>query len=38
MDRYAIRLAGNNVVVDLDKLFQEDTDLSQWQHAVVTLP
>jgi Rieske Fe-S protein len=38
MDRYAIRLAGSTVVVDLDKLYQEDTDLAQWQHALVTLP
>ena len=38
MDRFAIRLAGSSVAVDLDKLYQEDTDLTQWQHAVVTLP
>lgn len=38
MDRYAVRLAGSSVAVDVDKLYQEDTDLSQWQHAVVTLP
>jgi Rieske Fe-S protein len=38
MDRVAIRLAGSSVAVDLDKLYQEDTDLTQWQHAVVTLP
>ena len=35
MDRYAVKLAGNNVVVDIDKLYQEDTDNAQWQHAVV---
>jgi Rieske Fe-S protein len=38
MDRFAVRLAGSNVVVDLDKLYQEDTDNALWQHAVVTLP
>jgi Rieske Fe-S protein len=38
MDRYAIRLAGNAVAVDVDKLYQENTDLAQWQQAVVTLP
>jgi nitrite reductase/ring-hydroxylating ferredoxin subunit len=38
MDRYAVRLVGNAVAVDVDKLYQEDTDLAQWQHAVVTLP
>ena len=38
MDRYEVRLVGNSVAVDVDKLYQEDTDLAQWQHAVVTLP
>ena len=38
MDRYAVRLVGNSVAVDVDKLYQEDTDLAQWQQAVVTLP
>lgn len=38
MDRYAVRLVGNQVAVDVDKLYQEDTDLSQWQNAVVTVP
>jgi len=38
MDRYAVKLAGSAVVVDIDKLYQEDTDLPAWQHAVVTLP
>ena len=38
MDRYAVRLVGNSVAVDVDKLYQEDTDQSQWQQAVVTLP
>jgi nitrite reductase/ring-hydroxylating ferredoxin subunit len=38
MDRYAVRLVGSSVAVDVDKLYQEDTDLTQWQHAVVSLP
>lgn len=38
MDRYAVKLAGNAVMVDLDKLYQEDLDLAAWQQAVVTLP
>ena len=38
MDRYAVRLVGGSVAVDVDKVYQEDTDLTQWQHAVVTLP
>ena len=38
MDRYAVKLAGSTVVVDIDKLYQEDTDNAQWQHAVVALP
>ena len=38
MDRYAVRLVGTSVAVDVDKLYQEDTDPAQWQHAVVTLP
>jgi Rieske Fe-S protein len=38
MDRYAVKLVGTNVVVDIDKLYQEDTDNALWQHAVVALP
>jgi Rieske Fe-S protein len=38
MDRYAIRLVGNSVAVDVDELYQENSDLAQWQQAVVTLP
>lgn len=37
MDRYDVKLVGSTVVVNLDKVFQEDTDLSAWQHAMVTL-
>jgi Rieske Fe-S protein len=37
MDRYAVKLVGTTIVVDIDKLYQEDTDLAAWQRAVVTL-
>jgi nitrite reductase/ring-hydroxylating ferredoxin subunit len=35
LDRYAIRKDGANVVVDLDKLFQEDDNEADWKVAVV---
>ncbi len=38
MDRYAVRLANNQIVVDIDKVMQEDTEKPAWQQAVVTLP
>ncbi|MEO8624363.1 MAG: Rieske (2Fe-2S) protein [bacterium] len=38
MDRYAIRVAGNTVIVDIDKVYQEDLAKGQWQQAVVALP
>ena len=31
-------MQSNAVVVDVDKLYQEDTDKAQWQAAFVTLP
>ena len=37
MDRYAVKHVGNTIVVDIDKVFQEDTDKSQWEQAVITL-
>ena len=37
MDRYAVKLVGTTIVVDIDKLYQEDTDPAAWQRAVVTL-
>lgn len=37
MDRYAIQLQSGNVAVDLDTLYQEDTDGPQWAAAVVHL-
>jgi nitrite reductase/ring-hydroxylating ferredoxin subunit len=38
MDRFSVKLAGGNIVVDLDKLYQEDLDSAAWRQAVVTLP
>jgi len=37
MDRFAIQRVGNGVSVDVDKLFQEDTDGPQWAAAVVKI-
>lgn len=37
MDRFALRRDGANVVVDLDRLFQQDTDPGPWAAAVVRL-
>ena len=37
MDRFAIAHDGVGVTVDLDKLYQEDTDSSAWAAAVVRL-
>ena len=38
MDRLSIKLIGATVVVDVDKLFQEDLNKAEWQQAVVTVP
>jgi Rieske Fe-S protein len=37
MDRFAITRDGTGVTVDLDKLYQEDTDGEEWAAAVVRL-
>jgi nitrite reductase/ring-hydroxylating ferredoxin subunit len=37
MDRFALRLEGRNVVVDLDKLFRQDQDAADWDAAVVAV-
>lgn len=37
MDRFAIVRAGNNVTIDLDKLYQEDDNPTEWAAAVVKL-
>ena len=37
MDRFAITRDGAGVAVDLDRLYQEDTDNAQWASAVVKL-
>ena len=36
LDRFAIHKDGNNVMVNLDKLYQEDDDETEWKAAVVT--
>ncbi|MDB4917759.1 MAG: Rieske [2Fe-2S] iron-sulfur protein [Gemmatimonadetes bacterium] len=38
MDRYAVKLSGGTIVVDIDKVFQEDLDKAAWQQAVITVP
>ncbi|MEO5818461.1 MAG: Rieske (2Fe-2S) protein [Gemmatimonadaceae bacterium] len=38
MDRYAIKLGGGQIVVDIDKVLQEDMEKPAWQQAVVTVP
>jgi Rieske Fe-S protein len=35
MDRHAIRRDGNNVIVDLDRIFEEDHDAPLWKAAFV---
>lgn len=37
MDRFAIRRAGETVVVDLAVLHKQDTDAAGWNAALVTL-
>ena len=37
MDRYAIRRAGDNVVVDLGKLYREDENRDAWISALLRL-
>jgi nitrite reductase/ring-hydroxylating ferredoxin subunit len=35
LDRFAVRKDGNNIVVNLDKLFQEDDNEAEWKTAFV---
>jgi nitrite reductase/ring-hydroxylating ferredoxin subunit len=37
MDRFAVTKQGNNLVVDLDKVFEQDKDGAGWKAAVVTV-
>jgi Rieske Fe-S protein len=37
LDRYAVRKDGNNVVADLDKLYQEDEDEAVWKTAFISI-
>ncbi len=37
MDRFAIRREGNNLIVDLSRLYRSDTQKTEWNSAVVEL-
>lgn len=37
MDRFAVRRDGEKVIVDLDKLYQQDSDAAEWKAAVILL-
>jgi nitrite reductase/ring-hydroxylating ferredoxin subunit len=37
MDRFAIQRAGNNVVVDVDHMYEEDENEAQWKTAFVKI-
>jgi Rieske Fe-S protein len=37
MDRFAIRRDGEKIVVDLDKLYQQNDDPAEWKAAVIQL-
>ena len=37
MDRFAVTKQGNNLVVDLDKVFEQDKDPAGWKSAAVTM-
>jgi len=37
LDRFAVRKDGNNVVANLDKLYQEDENEAEWKAAFITL-
>jgi len=37
MDRFAVRRDGDKVVVDLDKLYQQDKDPAEWKAASIQL-
>ena len=35
MDRFAVRRDGDKVIVDLDKLYQQDKDRAEWNAAFI---
>ena len=37
LDRFAVRKEGDNVVVNLDKLYQEDDNEAEWKVAFITV-
>ena len=36
LDRFAVRMDGNSIVVNLDSLFEQDKDADKWAKAFVT--
>jgi Rieske Fe-S protein len=37
MDRMAIERSGNSVIVDSDRVYEEDTDTNEWNSSVIKL-
>lgn len=37
MDRFAVRRDGDNIVVDIDKLYRQDKDPAEWKAAEISL-
>ena len=37
MDRFSVRRDGNNVVVNLDRVFEEDQDTAGWKAAFLSI-
>jgi hypothetical protein len=37
MDRFAVQRDGNNLVVNLDKVFEQDKDAAGWTAAEIAL-
>ena len=35
MDRFAVKRDGDRVIVDLDKLYQQDKDTAEWKAAYI---
>lgn len=37
MDRFEVRKEGNNILVNMDKVYEEDSDPKEWKAAFVTI-
>ncbi len=37
MDRFAVKKEGNNLIVNLDKVYEEDSDPKEWKTAFITV-